>query len=190
MIGDPTVFALESDVKEYYECPSLLALGYYVIHVDGCCYGQRQLDSTILACSYYEVEKRLKQRGTHTAPFLEHYDAHKIAFAYRHAFYANEQEKSYLGISLNQFCNIFTNTNKGCQWAPDGDEAFDDGSYVLQFDVHDQVRLIAFKSCKDFSYDPKSIREVWLKSDEFYGILQEWHNIFISEWKTASKIQI
>jgi hypothetical protein len=30
-------------------------------------------------------------------------------------------------------------------WAPDGDEAFDDSSNVLQFDIADPVRLIAFK---------------------------------------------
>ncbi len=30
-------------------------------------------------------------------------------------------------------------------WAPDGDEAFDDGSYVLQIDSGSLVRLIGFK---------------------------------------------
>jgi hypothetical protein len=29
--------------------------------------------------------------------------------------------------------------------APDADEAFDDGSHILQFDIGDQVRLVAFK---------------------------------------------
>jgi hypothetical protein len=34
-------------------------------------------------------------------------------------------------------------------WAPDGDAAFDDGSYILQFDVDERVRLIAFKGRQD-----------------------------------------
>ena len=51
------------------------------------------------------------------------------------------------------------------QWAlvsaPDGDEAFDDGSYVLQFDVGDRVRLIAFKR-PDQLVDLASVRAVFL----------------------------
>ena len=42
-------------------------------------------------------------------------------------------------------------------WAPDGDEAFDDGSYVLQVESGDQVRLIAFVGTPDFLYDPSSL---------------------------------
>ena len=82
----------------------------------------------------------------------------------------------------------FTKTlySKSLVWAPDGDEAFDDGSYVLQFDVGDRVRLIAFKRPESL-VDPTSVREVWLSSDTFYSTLREWRNTFLAEWESLPK---
>jgi len=62
-------------------------------------------------------------------------------------------------------------------WAPAGDEAFDDGSYVLRFDVGDRVRLIAVKR-PDSQVDPASVREVWISADIFYNALQ-WRDTFM-----------
>ena len=69
---------------------------------------------------------------------------------------------------------------------PDGDEAFDDGSYVLQFDLGDRVRLIAFKRPESL-VDPASVREVWLSSDTFYNALREWRDTFLAEWESLPK---
>jgi hypothetical protein len=71
-------------------------------------------------------------------------------------------------------------------WAPDGDEAFDDGSYVLQFDVGDRVRLVAFKR-PDSLVDPASVREVWVSSETFYNVLREWRDSFMAEWESLPK---
>ena len=74
-------------------------------------------------------------------------------------------------------------------WAPDGDEAFDDGSFVLHFDVGNQVRLVAFKCCIDgYHHDPTSLSSIWLPSGEFYGILENWRDAFEAEWTTAPKV--
>jgi hypothetical protein len=73
-------------------------------------------------------------------------------------------------------------------WAPDGDEAFDDGSYVLQFDVEDRVRLIAFRSGEGYVHDPATLSDVWLPSDDFYGVLQEWLQSFDREWTALMKV--
>jgi hypothetical protein len=73
--------------------------------------------------------------------------------------------------------------------APDGDEAFDDGSFVLQFDVGDRVRLIAFKSCHNYLHDAGSLSDVWLAADDFYGILRQWHDAFESEWESTPKTE-
>ena len=71
-------------------------------------------------------------------------------------------EQKYFNLSEAEFTKtLFANS---LVWAPDGDEAFDDGSYVLQFDVGDRVRLIAFKR-PDSEVDPASLREIWLSSD-------------------------
>ena len=79
-------------------------------------------------------------------------------------------------------------SSKRIIWAPDGDEAFDDGSYVLQFDVGDRVRLIAFKSCPGHFYDRATLSDVSLAADDFYCVLQKWHDAFEAEWASMPKV--
>ncbi len=77
-------------------------------------------------------------------------------------------------------------------WAPNGDEAFDAGSRVLQFDIGGRVRLIAYTELPkdgDYCHDPNTIRDVWLSSDRFYAILSEWLAAFDSEWHSAPKAE-
>jgi len=57
---------------------------------------------------------------------------------------------------------------------------------VLQFDVGDQVRLIAFKR-PDSLVDPASMRETWLSSDTFYSTLRQWRDTFMTEWESLPK---
>ncbi len=192
IIGDPRFFAIESRIKDAYESLGLLALGFFILHVGGRSYGQTAIDSTMLACSFNAVEERLTDRGKHTAPFAAESDAGKIADAFRNAIYSEEQEESYFGISRDDFCNFFYVESNDRMWAPDGDEAFDDGSFVLQFDVEDHVRLIAFRCWeepgREYLHDPATLSDVWLKADDFYRILQEWRDAFKAEWMAAKKV--
>jgi len=75
-------------------------------------------------------------------------------------------------------------------WASDGDQAFDDGSYELQFDLKDRVRLIALKSGAECGYDPHTIREAFLSVDEFYGSLRQWRGAFEVEWEIMPKLRV
>lgn len=75
-------------------------------------------------------------------------------------------------------------------WAPDGDEAFDDGSFVLQFDVDDRVRLIGFRSGANCHHDPETLSDVWLPANAFYGILRQWRDAFIEDWRSMPKTPI
>jgi hypothetical protein len=189
IIGDPSVFAIESVIAKAYERPSFRALGFFAIHVDGKCYGVRKPDATMLACSFDEVEQRIPQRGRHTAPFADEPDAGKIADAFRNAIYADEQSESYFGIPLLEFQRFLAGNANDLVWAPDGDEAFDDGSYVLQFDIGEQVRLIAFRCKEGGRHDPASIRDVRITADDFYHTLQQWHEAFKAEWASSPKIR-
>lgn len=57
----------------------------------------------------------------------------------------------------------------------DGDEAFDDGSYVLHIDDKEMARVIAFQSTGKEFYDcPGTLREIVIPEDEFYGVLSRW----------------
>jgi hypothetical protein len=185
IVGNPAVLAIESGITQAYERLSFRALGFFTIHVGGRRYGVCRPDATMLANSFDEVERRIAARGRHLATFAES-DAGKIAYAFRNAVYADQQDESYWGIPLKDFCNIIYSGE--ITWAPDGDEAFDDGSYVLQFDVGDRVRVVAFKSSFGGLHDPATLSEAWLEADDFYGILQQWHAAFAAEWKALSRI--
>jgi hypothetical protein len=186
IVGDPSVFAIESGITEAYERLSFRALGFFVIHVGGRRYGVYEPDATMLACAFGEAERRTADRGLHTAAFAGEQSADKIAYAFRNAIYADVQENAHFGIPLNDFCEL-VHSHHLADWTPHGDEAFDDGSYVLQFDVDDRVRLIAYKS-QGFSYDPVTLSDVWLEAETFYGVLSRWHDAFEAEWAATAKI--
>jgi hypothetical protein len=184
-IGNPSSLAVESGITQAYTRLSLRALGYFVLHIGGFRYGVYKPDATALARSFDEVERRISFRGSHRASFATEPDAGEIADAYRSAIYAEKQRESYFGIPLPQFRElIYTNR---LDWAPDGDEAFDDSSYVLQFDVADQVRLVAFRVGEGGCHEPATLRDVTMSADLFYGTLTTWHSEFQREWESLEK---
>jgi hypothetical protein len=185
IIGNPSVLAIESSITKAYERLSFRGLGFFVIHVGGLSYGRRAPDSTMLACSYEEVERRVAMRGSHSVPFALEADATKIATAFRDAIYSENQKETYFGIPTGQFAEIVY--SKRIMWAPDGDEAFDDSSYILQFDIEDRVRLIAFKCVEKHFPDPRTIRDISLAADDFYDLLKNWHDAFHREWGSMAK---
>ena len=190
MIGNPSVFAIESEITTAYEKLSLRALGFFVLHIGGKSYGVRKQDATMLACSFDEVRDRIACRGKYTVPFATDLDAGKIADAFRNAIFAEEQEESYLGIPLADLQEIFNTTTCDRMWAPDGDEAFDDASYVLQFDAESRVRLIAFKSGEGYGHDRSTLSDIWLPADDFYDILRRWADGFEAEWASLPKFSV
>jgi hypothetical protein len=142
----------------------------------------------MLANSFDAVGRRIANRGRHTAPFADQPDGGKIADAVRSALYGDTaDEAQFFGITGPEFRDIVYAND--LLWAPDGDAAFDDRSYVLQLDVEDRVRLIAFKSADEgFACDPDSLRDVWLPVDEYYRVLEQWHHSFEAEWTSKAKL--
>jgi len=185
MIGNPAIFAIESGIGRAYENLGLRALGFFVLHIGGRRYGVRKPEATMLANSFDAVEGRIASRGKHIAPFATEPNAGAIADAFRNSIYADDQEESFFGISLIEFSKFFYGPID-VAWAP-GDEEFDDGSHVLQFDVGGRVRVIAFKSDDSYGHDPATLSDIWLPSDDFYNILREWHGAFEAEWTSAPK---
>src|SRR5262249_5900052 len=141
LVGDTSVFAIESEITVAYHRASFRALGFFTIYVRGKMFGFRKPDATMLACSFDAVETRLSNAGSHTFPFGDA-DAASIVSAYEHALFIDDGTKSCFGMSSQAFIELLH--EKNIVWAPDGDEAFDDGSHILQFDIGDRVRLIAF----------------------------------------------
>lgn len=184
IIGDTAIFAIESNIAVAYEDVSLRALGFFLLHIQGRSFGVREHDATLLACSYDEVERRLARRGQHTAPFASEPVGSKIIDAIREAIYApSPTQDSFFGLSTELFNNYVYSSH--CEWHRLCDEAFDDGSSVLHFDVGDMVRLIADTPSRgqlNWMHDPATLTEVWLKADDFYGVLEGWHDAFHREW--------
>jgi hypothetical protein len=185
--GTPNTFAIESGITRAYERLGFRALGFFVLHLGGQRYGVHASDASMLACSLDEVEARLARRGSHIAPFATEVDGGKIADAFRDAVYAPDQEeKSFFGLLQPDFSGLLY--AKHLIWAPDGDEAFDDGSCVLHFDVGERVRLIGFRCGDAYHHDPKTLRDIWLPASDYYGILQQWRDGFVAEWEAMPKV--
>ena len=187
IVGDPTVFAIESSITQPYSNLGQRALGYFLIHLGGREYGVRSPDATLLACSFDAVQRRIARKGTHSISFGLAADVAKIVEAFRAATYDEDrQDERFFGMSCDEFRDILTSSE--IVWAPDGDAAFDDGSHVLQFDYGNRVRLIAFKNEDNLDDVLRTLAEVWVSSDEFYGLLEEWQFGFEVAWAAALKL--
>jgi hypothetical protein len=186
IVGNPRIFAIQSEITHAYERLSLRALGFFIIHVMDGCYGVNSPEATMLANSFDTASRRIVDRGRHTASFAMGSDAGKIARSVSRAIYCDSnQDELFFGMPKSKFTDIIYSNE--ILWAPDGDEAFDDSSYVLQFDVGDKVRLIAFSRAINPIYDPESLRDAWLAADDFYGVLQNWCDSFKAEWISLPK---
>ena len=179
IVGDRRVFAIESTITDVVESPIHLALGSFVIHVGGRSFGVQQPDATMLGCSFHEVRNRLERRGTHLLPLLTKVAAADAIEAYLDAIYRGNPRTDCFGISQQQFTDALQSS--GSVWAPDGDEAFDDGSHILQFDVGKRVRIIAFVNTEPPDELSGTIREEWMESDLFYEIISAWITLFAKE---------
>jgi Immunity protein 42 len=187
IVGDPSSFAIESEISRAYLRASLRGLGFFVIHLGSAMYGVRALDATMLACSFDEVEKRLVERGRHIAPFSSEPDAGKLADAICQSIYAAEGHGGErFGLPSQEFRNLLSSND--IVWAPDGDEAFDDGSCVVQFDEGDRVRLVGFRYDDAYRHQPSSTRDIWIGADQYYSTLERWRSAFAAEWEAALRV--
>jgi hypothetical protein len=180
IVGDRNSFAIESSITKAYPSLGQRALGYFVVHIRGKIYGVQEPDATMLGCSFGEVCDRVERRGAHRVSYLPDVSAPLIVEAYLDAFYRDTARSDYFGRSWETFFDDHCGSK--ASWAPDGDEAFDDGSYILQFDVGEKVRLIAFRQMDCPVDTANSVEETWLESDIFYGVLAEWRDRFAAEW--------
>jgi hypothetical protein len=184
IVGDPSVFAIESSITQPYEALGQRALGFFIIYVGGKGYGVRSPEATLLACSLDAVRRRIARRGTHDAPFGSEPSATKVVDAVRAVMYdEGRQGETFFGMSADELRDVLASHE--IVWAPDGDAAFDDGGHVLQFDQGDKVRLIAFKNAENKDDVVRTMAEVCVNADEFYGLLDIWQNRFEAEWVDA-----
>lgn len=141
-------------------------------------------DATCLACSFDEVASRIGRRGKHTASFGS-IDARAIAIGVRESLYAHVKDDYLTTLGLTRESAANELIAHRFLWAPDGDAAFDDGSFVVQMDLNEAVRLVAFKSVEGSETSVSEIRDLTMPGSRFYEILQDWHRAFECEWRAA-----
>ncbi len=176
--GSSNSFAIQWQIAKAHKQPSLMGLGHFCILLHGKKFGVDRPDATMLACSYDSVARRLKSRGQHEAPFAEE-NSNDIVSAVVSSYYHNvEPSTLYLGLEAAELNTLVR--QRELLWAPDGDEAFDDGGHVLHFDVGEKVRLLGFINHDDNREIFASISDITIESDTFYHILEKWLTDFQS----------
>lgn len=180
----PDRFSIECEIAKFYERESFRALGFFQIHIQGIQYGCRAPDASMLACTYDSVIERLENRGAHIADFARSFSGSDIARAVVWARYGAEDEKRIWGFSQDELGAILC--EKKLIWAPDGDQAFDDGGFVLHIDLVDQVRLIGFNWPGSQAVSRVSaITDLTIEADVFYSTLWAWVEWFDRERERA-----
>ncbi len=182
--GDINTFAIESFISIAYERVSFLAMGNFLIHINNICYGRREPDASLLACSYNKVQELLNEDVTNDSVlmsnFVNRYPANTIADVFRISIYGAESYSSsedYHEIIVSAFKDLYPK----CVWAPDGDEAFDDGSYILIFQSCNKIRLIGFRILSNGLSDLSTLSDLTISKDHFRSVLKEWSERFIQE---------
>lgn len=185
--GDPYTFAVGAGVA-YRHRDWHMSLGHFCIHIDGFRYGIVTPDATALGNSFGELQHRILRQGDHRCYFSNR-PAAEIAIAYRTSFMGEELRSAsfnYFGQRESVFKHALGQSH--AEWAPDGDEAFDDSSYVLQFDLDDDFcRLVGFRAAEDGLFDPDTLREVTLTSTSFYAIIHACETWFADKMKTPER---
>lgn len=185
--GNINEFAIESRICAAYANPGIRALGYFVIHISGHRFGVFRPDATLLACSFDEVERRIGRRGEHTAFFAKASSKVIAEHTYNAIYNSTNEAELIFGRSHSEFSDLVFNHH--LLWAPDGDQAFDDGSFILQFDIERDVRLIGFKSDDECKVIQNSLVDLSITAGAFYSTLEVWRRDFEREWDRLTKYE-
>jgi hypothetical protein len=170
-----------------YNSPSIYGIGYFVIHIKDNIYGIKSKGATALACSYDAVIDRIKKRGTHICPeFITDLSALELSDLFEGVLYRDKKEYKMpdnIGVLHNELSDIVYQNE--LLWVPDGDEAFDDGSRIIQFDIEQTVRLIGYKSLHKNKIDIKTLTDLTMDAEQYYTTLENWSNNFYNEWQKS-----
>jgi len=128
LIGTPGVFGIQTLLSEVWQRQSFQPLGSFRIWLGSQPYGVWTWNASMLGNSFDAVGERLALRGSGSGLASEPFSGGQLMRAYRAVCYDGEP---YPAGSTEAFASLGSNP----AWAPDGDEAFDDSSYVLHLDL-------------------------------------------------------
>jgi hypothetical protein len=184
IIGDTQRFAIESTIEEAFYERSILFNGYLFIHLNGRRYGSGYLSAASGFCG--EVEESLRWRGRHTLSMSRRCTSQRIAELVYSAVYRDEHQ--FRGLAEERSSVRSEHYENKLSLAASDIEAWDDGTFVLQIDEDDSVRVIAFMSCdEDAGQLIDCVEERRLSAAEYYGVLEAWRDACEEEWRASKK---
>ena len=181
-------FAIESFISSIDSRRGLMANGYFLIKIKGTSYGVKEYDASALSGLYDGVIRRLEMRGKHIPPaeLIKLPSLELAQIIYSSLFYkiSDEQNSWKYHIPRDTLAKMICKNN--LIWAPDDNEAFDDGSNVFQFDIDEKtVRLIGFKDTNDYKVVESTLNDLTMNSNVFYSTLKEWADNFYNKWQIS-----
>ena len=102
IVGDPSRFAIESSITEFCGSPSQIALGFFVIHVQGQSYGIRDPKATMLGLPLQTVSEFIAQTGTHRFPIGGEPDAILWPNSMLASVYSDRQPELFFGMAADK----------------------------------------------------------------------------------------
>ncbi|SEM35475.1 Imm42 family immunity protein [Xaviernesmea oryzae] len=178
LIGNKMTFAIQSEVSKFLESESQLAIGLFNIHIKANRYGVAKPDASLLGNSFKEVQLRIKRREKHT--IKNEISAIDLVSIIQYETYGLGKIDLKFGENFRK--QIMRDVDDNLLiWAPDGDEAFDDGSHVIHIDSKDKVRIIGFLNEEPVA----KLSEIYLEASVFYEVLSTWYAVFFDDWKRS-----
>ncbi|MCA9290144.1 MAG: hypothetical protein KDA25_03385 [Phycisphaerales bacterium] len=167
LFGDQQRFAVEVRYGSDSARDIGSAFGRFRLWIRGQSFGCPGDSSSCFAPSGESLRQRWRQRGQHHADWV---DRERPLAALREVhelvYLLTDDDLAERGLQPNRVAEAVN-----LMMAPDGSEAFDDGSLVIQWDTDDQV-IVAGTIVTDEGVDD-SIALIALANNEFYGIIQE-----------------
>lgn len=163
IFGSKAIFAIEVEVNNcFYD--KFIGEGKFLVYIYDTAYGLDKNYATTFLCIMDDLRK-FSQNSSNVDVDLSNYTAYEIAMCYYCQNYSEQDLSMYSD-------DLLRKSKKLEVWAPEA--AFDDGSYLIQFDNNGKTRLVAFKSCSKegiCTVKKKSVSEITLDSNEFKKIL-------------------
>ncbi len=175
LFGNKEKFAIEFEVKEIYHDKRFIGDGFFVVYIDGFMYGRKEDDATSFGCirstlKYFDVLQSPSKN-----PFNK-YECYELCDKFYDTAY--RMERRYKEEEIKDFikeAEITYDKRENClldYWTP-MEEAFDDGSFVLQLNEGDSVRLLGFKTSDDETYNIENVHGAIIQKEKFSSIIQE-----------------
>lgn len=178
LFGDKKVFGIEFEVKELYHNKSFIGDGFFVVYIDGFMYGIREDDASSFGAILWTLKESCSSFIHMKNPF-NNFEDFEICDKFYDANYRSENrypEKTKMDYDCTYLVKPGCDERDGnlanrflIYWAQ-MEEAFDDGSFILQINEEKYIRILGFKASAN--YDVENVHSAKVPIEDFFSTLQ------------------